>query len=212
MMDREKIKNKPTKPVPLILRERFVMIVSRSSGWLSRHGKPLLRFYEWHPAVVLPSLSLSLLAVAPPSRSHERNEERAEEKGEEREMERREWKTRDGDAYNYLAFMYARKGSQSSFFFQLLPSAFTRSPSPRRSFFLFLSFSRFLAVLAASRARFSSFSFSFFFARSVFFLSWLELEQRCVRTRERARDEHEHGRTDGQARMHTGKPKRSARE
>jgi len=147
----------------------------------------------------------------PHREAHKRNKERPGEKGGEREMERREWKTRDGDAYNYLAFMYARKGSQSVVLFSA--SAFTRSPSPRRSFFLFLSFSRLLALLAASRARFSSFSLSFFFC-TLGPLPPMAGAGAVMRphTRTRARDEHEHERTGGQARMHTGKPKRSARE
>lgn len=67
--------------------------------------------------------------------------------------------------------------------------------------------------LAASRARFPSFLFLssfFFFLRSALF-SWLEPAMR-PRTSARVTNANTNGRTDGHARMHTGKPKRSARE
>lgn len=129
---------KPTEPIPLIPRERFVTIVRRSSGWLSRHGKPLLRSYEWHPAVVSPSLflflapslslSLSLSAAAPPSRSSERDGESwAKEKTDgEREDKRRDTET----LIITLAFMCASQGGVlASPVVLFLASAFTRLSS-----------------------------------------------------------------------------------
>jgi len=178
------------------------MIVSRSSGWLSRHGKPLLRSYEWHPAVVSPSLflflapsvSLSLSAAAPPSRSSET--ERASE-GKDRRRERKD-KRRDRDAYNYLSFYVREPGK---------PLAACRSFSSSRVrsliFSTLLSFSFppscpliLFHALTASRARFPSFLFFFLFFLA---LSPLLLMAGAsdASVYERARDEREHEWTDG---------------
>lgn len=187
---REKIReNKPTDSIPLIPRERFVMIVSRSSGWLSRHGKPLLRFYEWHPAIVLSlSLSLSLFffhsrgsPIAKP-RLWKRDEENRCAKGRDRNGEARETETL---VITWL--LCTREGGLCSLSFLFLAFALAYLLLVALLFFLFFS---------RPRARFFSPLFSF--SRDPLLLLRPELEQRRVPAHER--DQHKH--TDERTRAH----------
>lgn len=197
---------KPTKPIPLIPRERFVMIVSRSSGWLSRHGKPLLRSYEWHPAVVSPSLllflapsfSLSFGRDSPIAKQRARRRARAKEKidGE------REDKGRDRDhAYNYLSFYVRELGRLSQPVVLFLASAFARSSSRALLPFSLSSLSPRHSLLRARLRAISLFSFPLL----LFFLALcplLMVGASDASAYERARDEREHERTDGRTRAY----------
>lgn len=183
------------------------MIVSRSSGWLSRHGKPLLRSYEWHPAVVSPSISLpcsfflSLFRLRLPHREAASEMERV---GEGKDGDRED-KRRDRDAYNYLSFYIRELGrlpqahrSFSSFrihsliFSTLLPF-FLPPSSP---FTLFHS----ARSLARAVSLFAFLSSSFFFLA----LSPLLLMKPTMRSRTSARvtNANTNGRIDGRTRAH----------
>lgn len=163
------------------------------------------------------SIFLSLSAAAPPSRSSERDGESwAKEKTDgEREDKRRDTR----DAYNYLSFYVREPGRCSrkpgrSFSSFRVHSLIFLTLLPFFSFILLLlSVS---ATLAASRARFTSFLFffpRFFFLRSQSPLLLMVGEPAMrPRTSARVTNASTNGRTDGHARMHTGKPKRSARE
>lgn len=159
-----------------------------------------------------PSFSLSFGCGSPIAKQRARRRERSKEKTD---GERRD-KRRDRDAYNYLSFyvLRTREGPASPSFFFRLPRSLAYlldAPSFFPIFPPLLSLSS--TLLATSRARFPSFLFLFFLAFSPLLLMVGASDAFAY---ERARDEREHERTDrrtdGHARMHTGKPKRSARE
>lgn len=211
----EKIREKthqadPTNPTGTIRHDRQSVVWLVEPAW-----KAIVTLLWVAPdTVVSPSLSLlrsfsfslSLFRprLPPITKQRARRRERAKEKIDEE----REDKRRDRDAYNYLSFYVREPGRLSRPVVLFLASAFTRLSS-RHSLLFFLSLASPLILFLTRAVSLFSFSFFFIFLRSALF-SWLES---AMRPRMSARVTNAtDGRTDGHARMHTGKPKRSARE